>query len=224
MCGMSAVEPDTAPSSFRLMSLMSISLVSTQRIVKRCTRRIDPLSLATMWKRFLSWRRRHGLQGQNGTMKHRAHLLAALGAAMIAGSCAGCAYLGIGHAPPCMPPAFSVSPASAHPGEAVTVAAPNAGCDPSYGEDAEVRVWMMDASGEQVVEAIAPMNDAGGCSYVFDVPLDAVPGAAAVSAVPHDVDWCDDTGRNNRLATGPDDVELVRASCVLPTRTLVVLD
>lgn len=135
----------------------------------------------------------------------------------------GCSFPGLGYAPPCMPPAFSVSPLSAEPGEAVTVTAPDAGCDPRYGEDAEVRVWMTDAAGEQVLETLVPMNDAGGFTFVFDVPLEAASGAAAVSAVPHDVDWCDDTGRNNRVATGADDVVVLeRASCVLPTQTLII--
>jgi hypothetical protein len=39
--------------------------------------------------------------------------------------------------------------------------------------------------------------------------------------VPYNIDWCDDTGRNNRVA-GAADVRLERVSCVVPMKPLTV--
>lgn len=113
--------------------------------------------------------------------------------------------------PPCMPPAFSVNPPSAKAGGMVTVQASDADCDPRYGENARIQVTVTDAAGAKVINITAPMNDAGGFTYTFQVPPQAAVGDAAVEATPYGIDWCDDTGRNNRAA-GPD-ATIVRVSC-----------
>ena len=91
-----------------------------------------------------------------------------------------------GQQPPCFPPAYSVSPTIAKPRATVTVAAPAAECNPLYGSNAQIQVSVTDL------------------------------GEASVTAMPHDIDWCDDTGKNNR-ATGIPQLEL--ASCATPMGT-----
>ncbi|MGP9501534.1 hypothetical protein ACT3TS_04890 [Specibacter sp. AOP5-B1-6] len=59
---------------------------------------------------------------------------------------------------------------------------------------------------------------AGGFSAAVNVPAGAVAGEGMVSAYPYNLDWCDDTGRNNRV--GADAADFERASCVLPTQPL----
>ncbi|WP_426988658.1 hypothetical protein [Pseudarthrobacter sp. Y6] len=123
--------------------------------------------------------------------------------------------------PPCMPPEFSVSPATAKPGEQVTVSAPDTTCDARYGADARIQVTVKDAAGTAVLEELAPMSDDGAFNVVFTVPAAMAAGTAAVTAYPSGVDWCDDTGVNNRAAQGPP--ELVRVSCAERVVPLVVL-
>jgi hypothetical protein len=65
------------------------------------------------------------------------------------------------------------------------------------------------------------MTDDGGFSFEFTVPLAAAPGEAAVVAYPYNMDWCDDTGVNNRAAASQQ--ALVRASCVEPMVPLMIL-
>jgi hypothetical protein len=139
---------------------------------------------------------------------------------ILAGS--GCGVRGDGEAPPCFPPPYSVDPTSAKPGENVTVAAPDAGCDPRYGDDARILVIVTDANGVKVLEATSPMNDAGGFSYGFDVPAQTAPGAATVTAMPYNIDWCDDTGKNNRAAAAGTSLILEPASCAIPIRLLTI--
>ncbi|MFW0772731.1 hypothetical protein ACLRGI_06150 [Paenarthrobacter nitroguajacolicus] len=100
----------------------------------------------------------------------------------------------------------------------MTVAAPDATCDPRYGADARISIVFIDAAGVEVLNSTAPMADAGGFTFTVEVPLQSAPGAMAVNAMPYGVDWCDDTGRNNRVAQG--ELQLERASCVLPTKPL----
>jgi len=58
---------------------------------------------------------------------------------------------------------------------------------------------------------------------VFKVPAGMKPGKAGVTAVPHQLDWCDDTGRNNRLeGEGAVDAGITSASCVIPVVPLVI--
>lgn len=124
-------------------------------------------------------------------------------------------------APPCMPPAYSVSPASAKPGDKVTVSAPDASCDARYGAGAQVQVTVRDETGTVVLDELAPMTDDGGFSFVFTVPEPMVRGTAVVSAYPFGLDWCDDTGVNNRAAAaGP---ALVRISCAERAVPLIIL-
>jgi hypothetical protein len=115
-----------------------------------------------------------------------------------------------------------VHPLSVEAGETVTVTAPDAECDPRYGKDARIHVIVTDARGTKVLDTTAPMNDAGGFTYAFDVPLHTAAGAATVTAMPYDVDWCDDTGRNNRVAASGLAVKLDRASCAQPVRLLTI--
>jgi hypothetical protein len=75
-----------------------------------------------------------------------------------------------------------------------------------------------DAAGVKVIDTTAPMNDAGGFSYKFDVPVQTAAGEAAVTAMPYNIDWCDDTGRNNRADGAA--VFLQRASCAIPIKPL----
>lgn len=119
----------------------------------------------------------------------------------------GCSYIGPEFAPPCFPPAYTVDPSIAEAGEKVTVSAPAADCNPRYGEDAQIQIVVQKVRGQPFVEALAPMNDDGRFSYEFTVPANAPAGEAGVSAYPHNLDWCDDTGRNNRVGA------LERASC-----------
>jgi hypothetical protein len=123
--------------------------------------------------------------------------------------------------PPCMPPAFTVIPAEVKPGDMVTVSAPDAGCDARYGQAARVRVELLNAAGTPALDELAPMTDDGGFTLVFTVPADMSPGEAGVTAYPYNLDWCDDTGVNNRAAAGPP--TLARVSCAQRLVPLVIL-
>ncbi|MEC5181597.1 hypothetical protein RCH07_002966 [Arthrobacter sp. CG_A4] len=107
----------------------------------------------------------------------------------------------------------------------MTVTAPDSGCNPRYGVNARIQVTVTDAASAEVVNTTAPMNDAGGFTYTFEVTAQAAAGAAAVTAFPYNIDWCDDTGRNNRAdsnrAAGAA-VSLQRASCVMPMKPLSI--
>lgn len=124
--------------------------------------------------------------------------------------------------PPCMPPAYTVTPSEAEPGGQVTVSAPDASCGARYGHNAQVQVTLRDANGTEVLKELAPMTDDGGFSFVFTVPPATVPGKAAVVAYPYNLDWCDDTGVNNRAGAGPRTLALV--SCAEPLVPLVIVD
>jgi hypothetical protein len=63
------------------------------------------------------------------------------------------------------------------------------------------------------------MSDAGEFSYAFTVPADLPVGEATVTAMPYAIDWCDGTGKNNRVSGGAD---VIRASCVMPVETLTI--
>jgi hypothetical protein len=121
-----------------------------------------------------------------------------------------------------MPPAFTVTPSQAEPGNRVTVSAPETTCDARYGADAQVKVTVRDAAGAQVLDELAPMTDDGGFSFEFTVPLAAAPGKAAVVAYPYNLDWCDDTGVNNRAGAGTQ--TLVQVACAEPMVPLIILD
>ena len=123
--------------------------------------------------------------------------------------------------PPCLPPEFSASPASATVGDQVTVAADDSECNPRYGQDASIKITVTDSAGNQVIDTTAPMNDAGGFTYTFNVPADTAPGAGSIAAYPDGIDWCDDTGRNNRAQNDARTLTLV--SCVMPQVSITVL-
>ncbi|HJX76900.1 hypothetical protein [Glutamicibacter sp.] len=121
----------------------------------------------------------------------------------------------------CMPPDYSVAPNSAARGETVRVTAPEATCNPRYGQDAQVEITVTEAHGKDVIHLIVPMEDTGKFSSTFVVPSGTSAGDASVVAVPYGVDWCDDTGRNNRVAGA---LQVVRTSCVLPSEPLGIAD
>lgn len=124
--------------------------------------------------------------------------------------------------PPCMPPAYTVTPSEAKPGDEVTVSAPDTTCDARYGQGARIQVTFTDAAAVTVLEELAPMTDDGGFTFAFTVPAAAAAGEGGVSAVPYGLDWCDDTGVNNRAGAGPQTLVLV--SCAERMVPLVVLD
>jgi hypothetical protein len=143
-------------------------------------------------------------------------ILAVLLAVFLAMSAAGCSpSLG---SLPCMPPEYNVTPSSAKLGEVVTVSALDATCNPRYGGNAQVRIVFTDATGVEVLNTTAPMSDKGGFAFTTEVPLRAAVGEVAVYAAPEGVDWCDDTGKNNRA--GPGEAELEMASCAKPMKPL----
>lgn len=146
----------------------------------------------------------------------RIRVTAAAGAIVALAS--GCGFSPWNGEPPCFPPAYSVKPSKVKAGEKVTVTAPDADCNPRYGRNARIQVMVTDAAGVKVIDTTAPMNDAGGFSYTFNVPAQTAAGEAAVTAMPFNVDWCDDTGRNNRADGAA--VFLQRASCALPIKPL----
>lgn len=102
----------------------------------------------------------------------------------------------------------------------MTVTAPEADCNPRYGANARIQVIVTDEKGVEVINATAPMTDAGGFNYTFDVTAQMAVGEAAVTAMPYNIDWCDDTGRNNRAAG--DTVKSKAASCVMPVESLSI--
>ena len=101
----------------------------------------------------------------------------------------------------------------------MTVAAPAADCNPRYGSNAQIQVSVTDESGAKVINTTAPMTDSGEFTYTFTVPADIAVGVATVTAMPYNIDWCDDTGRNNR-AGGTVPFEL--ASCAMPQEQLTI--
>ncbi|WP_318241915.1 hypothetical protein [Arthrobacter pullicola] len=94
-------------------------------------------------------------------------------------------------------------------------------CNPRYGQDASIKITVTDSAGNQVIDTTAPMNDAGGFTYTFNVPANTATGAGSISAYPHGIDWCDDTGRNNRARA--ETRTFTRVSCVMPQVSLTVL-
>ncbi|KRE81117.1 hypothetical protein [Arthrobacter sp. Soil762] len=62
---------------------------------------------------------------------------------------------------------------------------------------------------------------------MFTVPAGVAPGKAGVTAYPYNLDWCDDTGVNNRAAVknraARGQAELVRVSCAERLVPLVIL-
>lgn len=201
----------------------------------QCCPRADPSPTASVWWATI-WGRFPGSGGtrcphlHNGEMKARSHnprhvlgwrslVVLAAGATGVGAVLAGCSPALRG-APPCMPPDYSVSPSTVEPGGTVTIQAQESDCNPRYGQDARVQVTVTDAGGTDLLRTTAPMSDAGGFTYSFNVPPEAKSGMAAVEAYPYGVDWCDDTGQNNRVSgAGP---SMVRASCAARIENLTI--
>ncbi|WP_269940075.1 hypothetical protein [Arthrobacter sp. HY1533] len=77
----------------------------------------------------------------------------------------------------------------------------------------------------EIFHGLGPMSDDGGFTFELAVPGTAEPGTATVMAWPHNLDWCDDTGVNNRIngvgAPGQDPgLELV--DCINPAKPLQI--
>ncbi|MFJ3958260.1 hypothetical protein [Arthrobacter sp. NPDC090010] len=122
--------------------------------------------------------------------------------------------------PPCGPPAYHLSQDTVHAGESIGVAAPDADCEPRYAGQAQVEIRLLDKSHHQLTRLLAPMNDRGGFTATLDLPATLPVGDYTVSAMPHDVDWCDDTGRNNRVAGSLGSAS--SASCAEPAARLTI--
>ncbi|GAB2709723.1 hypothetical protein ACX801_12380 [Arthrobacter bambusae] len=104
-------------------------------------------------------------------------------------------------------------------GDELTISAPDAPCNPRYGANALVELKITDAAGIKLVDKTAPMSDKGGFTFTFVLPKGAAPGEAKVVAMPHNIDWCDDTGHNNRVSGN---ATLQRASCAVPEKSFNV--
>ncbi|APX04232.1 hypothetical protein BWQ92_00675 [Arthrobacter sp. QXT-31] len=82
-----------------------------------------------------------------------------------------------------------------------------------------MQVSVTDKAGTKVINKTAPMTDSGAFTFTFKVPAAMAVGKATVTAMPYNIDWCDDTGRNNR-ADGPTNFD--RASCAMPVKPLTI--
>ncbi|MFC8039224.1 hypothetical protein ACFUOZ_07705 [Paenarthrobacter sp. NPDC057355] len=102
----------------------------------------------------------------------------------------------------------------------MTISAPEAKCDPRYGSEAQVLIVITDAAGVEVLKATAPMTDAGAFSFTVEIPTRTAAGVLAVNASPEGMDWCDDTGRNNRVALSAPELE--KASCAVRMEPLTI--
>lgn len=146
--------------------------------------------------------------------------LLGLSAVLISSTVTGCSP-SAESSPPCMPPNFSISVSEARAGNSVSLSAPAATCNPSYGEEARVEISVSTDSGKKVLHTKAPMEDNGAFEYSYHIPKTTKPGVLAISAMPADVDWCDDTGTNNRLKNAS---EFERTSCEIPVRQLAIIE
>ncbi|GAA1498393.1 hypothetical protein GCM10009628_33970 [Paeniglutamicibacter kerguelensis] len=120
---------------------------------------------------------------------------------------------------PCMPPDYVVAPSSLRAGEDLKISAPDATCDPRYGERAQIQIELLNGQNEVLLTKLAPMGDAGSFEHTLRIPATTKPGSYSISASPFNVDWCDDTGKNNRLENpgfGQSGVIEVRAACATP--------
>ncbi|NJC24261.1 hypothetical protein BJ994_003337 [Arthrobacter pigmenti] len=143
-------------------------------------------------------------------------------AAVVFLAASGCASVDPNFAPSCLPPPFSLSSSTVQAGEEVTVRASDADCDPRYGAGAQIEVHLINPGHDVVASGIGPMGDAGAFEHVLTVPLDVTPGKYVIAAMPYRLDWCDDTGRNNRVPL--EGAALERASCVRPEEPLTVTE
>lgn len=140
-----------------------------------------------------------------GTPISRA-LTVSVAAAVVVGmpALAGCGSLSRDD-PPCLPPGYSADPSEVRIGDQVTVSAADADCDPSYGQDARINITVTDASGGEVLNTTAPMNDAGGFSFVFRVPAGTVGRdlRAEAGPMPFSIRPTADACRGDKLSARP---------------------
>lgn len=147
----------------------------------------------------------------------RALLVIAVGAGALFGV-SGCSAIPQSSRP-CMPPEYTLDSAVIAPGGTLRISAPDATCDPRYGEDAKVRIDLVNVRQEVLLTELAPMSDAGAFTHALEIPASLEPGSYGISAAPDGVDWCDDTGRNNRLENpdfGDTGLGVLRAACGVP--------
>lgn len=134
----------------------------------------------------------------------------------------------------CSPPPFHLSAPTAHPGDTVTVEAPDADCHPRYGANAQAEVQLMDRTSTSVVRLLVPMTDDGGFRTTLNVPGNLPPGDYTVTATPYNIDTCFDTPRHAGSTQGHDGMADAAfdgdasggaplASCALPQRPLTVV-
>ena len=149
----------------------------------------------------------------------RVLLSAACGAGLLAA--AGCTApihtVPLHTSAPCMPPAYTLDATAVAPGQTLGISAPAATCNPSYGKDARVGIELVDDRQQVVLSTLAPMADDGSFAFDLRIPEGTTPGAYGIIAMPYGLDWCDDTGSNNRLdgAEAPG-WSAVRVSCAQP--------
>lgn len=127
--------------------------------------------------------------------------------------------------PPCPPPAYTLGSDSVAQGGTLRVSAPEATCNPSYGDKAQIEIQLLDSQHKVLETQLAPMRDTGSFDYQLALPSTLRAGTYSISAFPHDLDWCDDTGVNNRLKNSSSQnsgVVIVRASCVIPIKEFTV--
>lgn len=160
-----------------------------------------------------------GFRSFGAAQPWRRAVAAAAGCVLLSCCLSACAGSWQGE-PPCFPPSYEVSPRVAVPGDSVTVHAADADCNPRYGQNARIYVSVTDAAGQELLSTTSPMNDAGGFVFKFEVPPHAAPGDAAVEAYPFGVDWCDDTGTNNRVRRAEG---FSRVSCAARTMPLTII-
>ena len=120
---------------------------------------------------------------------------------------------------PCMPPGYMLGSLVVAPGRDIA----------RFGSGSHVQSapWRgsksTDRSGrrpqEVLLSELAPMSDEGSFSHVLDIPATLKPGSYGSSAAPDSVDWCDDTGHNNRVENPgfrDSGLSAVRAACATP--------
>lgn len=148
-----------------------------------------------------------------------------LGLCLSLGACDN-GTLGVSNSPPCNPPAYSLSAESVTAGGTLRISAPEATCNPSYGNNAQIEIQLVDSKHKVIETKLAPMTDTGSFNYQLTVPSTLRAGTYSISALPHDLDWCDDTGVNNRLKNSNiqnSGVVIVRASCITPFKEFKVI-
>ena len=147
-----------------------------------------------------------------------------LGSAMLLGTTACIPqYLG---SQPCMPPEYAVGPSSLRAGAELKISAPDASCDPRYGERAQIQIELLNDRNEVLLTELVPMGDAGSFEYALRIPAGTKPGDYSISATPYGVDWCDDTGRNNRIENpgfGQSGLAVIRVACATPYKAFRVV-